>query len=59
MEKEAKLAAKALKQAAGANSAPKKVKAEKKKEEVETEFVNDTPAGQKKGASSLSVPGFL
>ena len=50
MEKEAKLAAKALKQAAGANAAPKKVKAEKKKEEVEPEFVNDTPAGQKKGA---------
>ncbi|TEB35463.1 valine-tRNA ligase [Coprinellus micaceus] len=58
LEKEAKLAAKALKQAAGANSAPKKVKAEKKKEEAEPEFVNDTPAGQKKDLSNPMAAGY-
>jgi uncharacterized membrane protein YebE (DUF533 family) len=54
LEKEAKLAAKAVKNAAsaavGVVAGEKKAKAEKKKEEEETPFVNATPKGEKKGA---------
>ena len=52
LEKEAKLAAKAVKNAATAavGSGEKKVKAEKEKKEEEAPFVNTTPKGEKKGA---------
>ena len=50
LEKEAKLAAKALKNAVTPAASTKKVKAEKEKKEEEAPFVNDTPPGQKKGA---------
>jgi len=53
LEKEAKLAAKAVKNAAanaaGAVTGEKKAKAEKKKEEEDAPFVNTTPKGEKKG----------
>ncbi|KAK0461790.1 tRNA synthetases class I-domain-containing protein [Desarmillaria tabescens] len=49
LEKEAKLAAKALK-TNNNNSGEKKIKVEKKKEEEEV-FVNTTPKGEKKGIS--------
>ena len=49
LEKEAKLAAKQLKQAASAPAAEKKAKAEKEKKTEEPPFVNTTPKGEKKG----------
>lgn len=55
LEKEAKLAAKALKTAANTAAGEKKAKVEKKKKEEEEEepFVNTTPKGEKK---DLTVP---
>ncbi|KAF6762787.1 valine-tRNA ligase [Ephemerocybe angulata] len=61
LEKEAKLAAKALKNVgAAATGAPsaRKVKAEKEKKEEEPEFVNDTPPGQKKDLSKPMSAGY-
>jgi valyl-tRNA synthetase len=50
LEKEAKLAAKTAKIAAGTNVGEKKAKAEKEKKGTEAAFVNTTPPGEKKGA---------
>ena len=51
LEKEAKLAMKAVKTPSGTSTpSEKKAKAEKKKEEEEVPFVNTTPKGEKKGA---------
>lgn len=56
LEKEAKLAMKAVKTPSGANTpSEKKVKAEKKKEEEEAPFVNTTPKGEKKGALAAQL----
>ena len=52
LEKEAKLAAKAAKTPVGSAEDGKKLKAEKKEKEVEPEYVNTTPKGQKKGAKT-------
>lgn len=57
LEKEAKLAAKHVKQAANTPAGEKKAKAEKEKKEQEPAFVNTTPKGEKKGA--ISSPSFL
>ena len=51
LEKEAKLAAKMQKVTAASPPGEKKNKVAKEKKEVEPEFVNTTPPGQKKGAS--------
>ncbi|KAK0243108.1 tRNA synthetases class I-domain-containing protein [Armillaria nabsnona] len=56
LEKEAKLAAKALK-TNNTNSGEKKVKVEKKKEEEEV-FVNTTPKGEKKDLSQPMSAGY-
>ncbi|KAF8175785.1 tRNA synthetases class I-domain-containing protein [Pholiota molesta] len=59
LEKEAKLAAKAAKApAAAAAGEGKKAKAEKKEKEVEPEFVNTTPKGQKKDMSEPMSAGY-
>ena len=52
LEKEAKLAAKALKTAAAPGSKPKGDKPKKDDKDVPDDFVNTTPKGQKKGTSS-------
>ncbi|KAJ2915046.1 hypothetical protein MD484_g5379, partial [Candolleomyces efflorescens] len=62
LEKEAKLAAKALKNAAasasGAAAGGKKPKVEKEKKEEEPAFVDDTPPGQKKDLSKPMAAGY-
>ncbi|KAJ2934525.1 hypothetical protein H1R20_g2582, partial [Candolleomyces eurysporus] len=62
LEKEAKLAAKALKNAAasasGAAAGGKKAKVEKEKKEEEPAFVDDTPPGQKKDLSKPMAAGY-
>ncbi|ESK83669.1 valine-trna ligase [Moniliophthora roreri MCA 2997] len=60
LEKEAKLAAKAVKNAAAAaiGSGEKKAKAEKEKKEEEAPFVNTTPKGEKKDLSQPMASGY-
>ncbi|KAF9476104.1 hypothetical protein BDN70DRAFT_995902 [Pholiota conissans] len=59
LEKEAKLAAKAAKAPAGPPAGEgKKVKAEKKEKEVEPEFVNTTPRGEKKDMTIPMAAGY-
>jgi len=53
LEKEAKLAAKQLKQVASTPAGEKKAKAEKENKTDEPAFVNTTPKGEKKGLPSL------
>jgi valyl-tRNA synthetase len=50
LEKEAKLAAKALKTTTVTSTGEKKAKVEKEKKEDEAPFVDNTPKGEKKGA---------
>ncbi|KAF9050760.1 valine-tRNA ligase [Hymenopellis radicata] len=57
LEKEAKLAAKALKNAVKPES-EKKVKVEKEKKEEEAPFVNTTPKGEKKDLSQPMAAGY-
>jgi valyl-tRNA synthetase len=56
LEKEAKLAAKQLKQPAATPAGEKKSKAEKEKKADEPAFVNTTPKGDKKGSPLSIVP---
>ncbi|KAG8215823.1 tRNA synthetases class I-domain-containing protein [Butyriboletus roseoflavus] len=58
LEKEAKLAAKQLKQAASAPAAEKKAKVEKEKKTEEPTFVNTTPKGEKKDMSQPMATGY-
>ncbi|KAL0066865.1 valine--tRNA ligase [Marasmius tenuissimus] len=60
LEKEAKLAAKAVKNAATGvvGSGEKKAKAEKEKKEEEAPFVNTTPKGEKKDLSQPMASGY-
>ncbi|TFK27106.1 valine-tRNA ligase [Coprinopsis marcescibilis] len=57
LEKEAKLAAKASKNATAVPSV-KKVKVEKEKKAEEAPFVNDTPPGQKKDTTKPMAAGY-
>ncbi|VDB91952.1 unnamed protein product [Peniophora sp. CBMAI 1063] len=58
LAKEAKLAAKSAKVGASTAAGEKKAKAEKEKKEAEPEFVNTTPAGQKKDMSVPMAAGY-
>lgn len=59
LEKEAKLAAKQLKQAASTLAGEKKAKAVKDKKTEEPAFVNTTPKGEKKGGPLSLVPALF
>ncbi|KAG1759709.1 tRNA synthetases class I-domain-containing protein [Suillus occidentalis] len=58
LEKEAKLAAKHLKQATSTPAGEKKAKADKEKKEQEPAFVNTTPMGEKKDMSQPMASGY-
>ncbi|KAF9220567.1 hypothetical protein BS17DRAFT_759161 [Gyrodon lividus] len=58
LEKEAKLAAKQLKQVASTTAGEKKAKAEKEKKAEEATFVNTTPSGKKKDMSHPMAAGY-
>ncbi|KAI9568346.1 tRNA synthetases class I-domain-containing protein [Boletus coccyginus] len=58
LEKEAKLAAKQLKQAASTPVGEKKAKAEKESKTDEPAFVNTTPKGEKKDLSQPMAAGY-
>ncbi|KAF9236793.1 tRNA synthetases class I-domain-containing protein [Melanogaster broomeanus] len=58
LEKEAKLAAKQLKQAAPTTTGEKKAKGEKQKNTEEATFVNITPKGEKKDMSQPMAAGY-
>lgn len=58
LEKEAKLAAKHLKQTTNTPAGEKKAKADKEKKEQEPAFVNTTPKGEKKDMSQPMASGY-